>query len=86
VTHTAAQRILPDAPHGWLLHAIARVTFDEHAEPPSLSAPLLRDYPEVGADVVVIAREGAWLLRYEDAERFDVLPLLVATDGAIAES
>jgi len=43
------------------------------------------DSPEVAADVVDIAGEGASLVRYEGAERFDVLPLLIATDGAIAE-
>ena len=42
------------------------------------------DSPEVGADVVNIAGPGAKLVRHEGAERFDVLPLLVATDGAIA--
>ncbi len=40
--------------------------------------------PEVAADVVAIAGPGAKLVHYEGAERFDVLPLLVATDGAIA--
>ena len=40
--------------------------------------------PEVAADVVDIAGPGAKLVRYDGAERFDVLPLLVATDGAIA--
>jgi uncharacterized protein YcbX len=40
--------------------------------------------PEVAAQVVAIAGQGAKLVRYEGAERFDVLPLLVATDGAIA--
>jgi len=40
--------------------------------------------PEVAARVVDIAGQGATLARYEGAERFDVLPLLVATDGAIA--
>jgi len=40
--------------------------------------------PEVAADVALIAGEGSRLVRYEGAERFDVLPLLVATDGAIA--
>ena len=40
------------------------------------------DSPEVAADVVNIAGRGAKLVRYEGAERFDVLPLLVATDGA----
>ena len=38
----------------------------------------------VASDVVGIAGAGARLVRYEGAERFDVLPLLVATDGAIA--
>lgn len=42
------------------------------------------DGPEVAAEVVDIAGPGARLVRYEGAERFDVLPLLVATDGAIA--
>jgi uncharacterized protein YcbX len=40
--------------------------------------------PEVAADVVDIAGKGARLVRFEGPERFDVLPLLVATDGAIA--
>lgn len=31
-----------------------------------------------------IAGPGAKLVRFEGAERFDVLPLLIATDGAIA--
>ena len=42
------------------------------------------DSPEVAAAVVDIAGPGAKLVRYDGAERFDVLPLLVATDGAIA--
>jgi len=42
------------------------------------------DGPEVAAAVVDIAGPGAKLVRFEGAERFDVLPLLVATDGAIA--
>jgi len=42
------------------------------------------DSPEVAAEVVDIVGPGAKLVRYEGAERFDVLPLLVATDGAIA--
>jgi uncharacterized protein YcbX len=40
--------------------------------------------PEVAADVVDIAGPGARLVRFDGPERFDVLPLLVATDGAIA--
>src|SRR5882672_6606719 len=39
---------------------------------------------EVAAMVEDIAGSGAKLVRYDGAERFDVLPLLVATDGAIA--
>ena len=42
------------------------------------------DSPEVAAEVVAIGGPGAKLVRYDGAERFDVLPLLVATDGAIA--
>lgn len=40
--------------------------------------------PEVAADVEELAGRGAKLVRYEGSDRFDVLPLLVATDGAIA--
>jgi uncharacterized protein YcbX len=40
--------------------------------------------PEVAARVVEIAGPGARPVRHDGAERFDVLPLLVATDGAIA--
>ena len=42
------------------------------------------DAPEVAAEVADIAGPGAKLVCYDGAERFDVLPLLVATDGAIA--
>jgi uncharacterized protein len=40
--------------------------------------------PAVAADVVAAAGPGTRLVRDEALERFDVLPLLVATDGAIA--
>jgi len=40
--------------------------------------------PEVLAEVRTIAGPGATLVRDESESRFDVLPLLVATDGAIA--
>jgi uncharacterized protein YcbX len=40
--------------------------------------------PEVAATVVDIGGPGAKLVRSNGVERFDVLPLLVATDGAIA--
>lgn len=42
------------------------------------------DSRQVAADVVAIVGPGAKLARYDGVERFDVLPLLVATDGAIA--
>ena len=42
------------------------------------------DSPEVAADVVEIVGPGAKLVRFEGSERFDILPLLIATDGAIA--
>lgn len=40
--------------------------------------------PEVAARVEDIVGRGAKLVRYDGVDRFDVLPLLVATDGAIA--
>lgn len=40
--------------------------------------------PEVTSEIVDIVGPGAKLVRFDGAERFDVLPLLVATDGAIA--
>jgi uncharacterized protein YcbX len=40
--------------------------------------------PEVARDVEAAAGKGARLVREEGLQRFDVLPLLVATDGAIA--
>jgi len=39
--------------------------------------------PEVAKAIETIAGRGARLARHEGPERFDVLPLLVATDGAI---
>jgi uncharacterized protein len=40
--------------------------------------------PEVARDVEAAAGKGARLVREDGLQRFDVLPLLVATDGAIA--
>jgi uncharacterized protein YcbX len=40
--------------------------------------------PGVAADIERIVGPGARLVRDESARRFDILPLLVATDGAIA--
>jgi uncharacterized protein len=42
------------------------------------------DGAETAEAVAAIGGPGARLVRYEGADRFDVLPLLVATDGAIA--
>jgi uncharacterized protein len=42
------------------------------------------DHPDAAAAVRAVAGPGAELIRYEGRERFDVLPLLVATDGSIA--
>jgi uncharacterized protein len=41
-------------------------------------------HPDIAAMVEDIGGPGARLVRYDGASRFDVLPLLVATDGAIA--
>ncbi|MGZ7039375.1 MAG: MOSC domain-containing protein [Thermoanaerobaculia bacterium] len=40
--------------------------------------------PAIAQAVIEAAGEGASLIRYAGPERFDILPLLVATDGAIA--
>lgn len=45
---------------------------------------LLWTDPEVREDMVNIVGPGARLVRDDTGDRFDVLPLLVATDGAIA--
>jgi uncharacterized protein YcbX len=43
------------------------------------------DSPEALALVKRAAGDDAWLEAYDGPERFDILPLLVATDGAIRE-
>ena len=43
------------------------------------------DSPEVAADVEAAAGPGARIVPAAGPERFDILPLLVATDGAIAD-
>ena len=43
------------------------------------------DSDEVATLVRAAAGDDAWLEAYDGIERFDVLPLLVATDGAVAE-
>src|SRR5262245_5149400 len=44
---------------------------------------VLWNQPEVLRQVIDIAGAGAKLVRDESAQRFDILPLLIATDGAI---
>jgi uncharacterized protein YcbX len=41
-------------------------------------------HPDVHALVQAAAGADAWLAPYDGPERFDILPLLVATDGAVA--
>lgn len=51
-------------------------------------APLVDGHPWESAEALALVRaaagEDAKLARYEGVERFDILPLLVATDGAVA--
>jgi uncharacterized protein YcbX len=50
--------------------------------------PLVNGHPWQSDEALALVRgaagEDAWLAAYEGPERFDVLPLLVATDGAVA--
>jgi uncharacterized protein len=57
-------------------------TLDQYGEPLVDGRPW--HGPEVAAEVANIIGPGAKLVRHDGVERFDVLPLLVATDGAIA--
>ncbi|HYZ89275.1 MAG TPA: MOSC N-terminal beta barrel domain-containing protein [Myxococcales bacterium] len=59
-----------------------RGTLSEAGEPLVDGRPW--DSPEVAQDVRTAAGPGARLERAPVADRFDVLPLLVATDGALA--
>jgi len=59
-----------------------RATLDQQGQPLIDGRPW--DDPAVLAEVRQIAGPQAQLIRYDGLERFDVLPLLVATDGAIA--
>jgi len=59
-----------------------------HAELSNAGEPLVDDVlwnePQVRRQMVEIAGPDAQLVRDDSAQRFDILPLLVATDGAIA--
>ncbi|MDB4948866.1 MAG: domain containing protein [Gemmatimonadetes bacterium] len=76
------------APSGRLLTARTRPRLlGHHASLGSDGEPLMDGRPwdsaEVARDVEEAAGAGARLVRFEGSERFDVLPLLVATDGAV---
>jgi hypothetical protein len=49
--------------------------------------PLINGYPWDSAEALALVKraagDDAWLEAYDGPERFDVLPLLVATDGAV---
>lgn len=78
--HTAHGRMITARTHPKLLGHYARL--DASGEPLVDGRPWTD--PGVLADVRKIAGPGAELVRYDGLERFDILPLLVATDGAIA--
>ena len=50
--------------------------------------PLVNGHPWESKEALALVRRAAgadaWLVAYDGVERFDVLPLLVATDGAVA--
>lgn len=50
--------------------------------------PLVNGHPWDSAEALALVKEAAgddaWLESFEGPERFDILPLLVATDGAVA--
>ena len=60
-----------------------RATLDADGEPLVNGLPWRSE--EVASLVRGAAGQDAWLERDESVERFDILPLLVATDGAVAE-
>jgi uncharacterized protein YcbX len=76
----SAGRVLTSRSHPRFLGL--RGTLDGDGNP--LVDGLPWDGREAAAIVAGIAGPGAVLVRDESAERFDVLPLLIATDGAIA--
>ena len=59
-----------------------RATLNASGEP--VVDGLLWTTPEVRHNIVDIVGPGARLVRDDSSDRFDVLPLLIATDGAIA--
>ena len=72
-------RVVTARTHPGLLEC--KATLDDSGEP-RVDGRIWTD-PAVRAKVEAIVGSGARLARNEGAERFDILPLLVATDGAI---
>lgn len=79
--HNGSGRVITARTHPGLL--ALRGTLGSDGEPLIDGRPWTT--PESAAAVRAAAGEGATLARYDGPERFDVLPLLVATDGAIAQ-
>ena len=73
--HTVTSRTFPDLLG---LHA----TLDKHGEPLVDGMPWTNE--KVLTEVRAIVGPGAQLVKDDSLDRFDILPLLVATDGAIA--
>ncbi len=75
-------------PHGRVITARTRAPLLGHrATLGPDGEPLVDGRPwtatDVAGDVVAAAGPGTYLVRYDDVGRFDVLPLLVTTDGTI---
>src|SRR5262249_45202590 len=77
--YDARGRIVTSRTTPWLLGL--KATLGPTGEPLVDGAPWTA--PDVAKRIEAIAGVGARLVRHEGPERFDVLPLLVATDGAI---
>ncbi len=73
-------RFITSRTHPRLLGHHARL--DSSGEP--LVDDLLWNEPRVRQQITSIVGQGANLVRDDSAQRFDILPLLVATDGSIA--
>lgn len=73
-------RVITSRSHPKLLSH--RGALDDRGEPTVDGRPWNAD--DVASDIIDAAGENARLVRFEGPERFDILPLLIATDGAIA--
>jgi uncharacterized protein YcbX len=81
-------RVITSRTHHKLLGLKSAIGADGEAriaDPENLKAPYVWNAPEALTLVKAAVGAGAELFYYDGPERFDVLPLLVATDGAIAE-